>query len=164
MTTTVTAEPETAPPSALRRLVAELAKFGTVGIFGLVVQFGTLPLFLDVLPATRASMAATAVAIATNYVGYRYWVYRHTDKQTRSREITLFLIFSGVGLVVQTGIVYLMTELTGSSGKTVVMAFNLIGIGVATLFRFWSYRTWVFRAMPTAPAEPADGTGETDPR
>jgi hypothetical protein len=26
--------------------------------------------------------------------------------------------------------------------------FKFLGIGVATLFRFWSYRTWVFRALP----------------
>lgn len=148
MTTTVNAEPATAPTSAFRRLVNELAKFGTVGLFGLVVQFGTLPLFLDALPATRASMAATAVAIMTNYVGYRYWVYRNADKRTRSREITLFLIFSGIGLVIQTGMVYLLTEISGSHTKTMVMGFNLVGIGLATLFRFWSYRTWVFRAIP----------------
>jgi putative flippase GtrA len=149
MTTTISAE-TTAPPSVLRRLVAELAKFGVVGIVGLVVQFGTLPLMLDVLPATRATMASTAIAIATNYVGYRYWVYRDADKKTRSREITLFLVFSGIGLVIQTGMVYALTGITDMNGKTAVIAFNLIGIAVATLFRFWSYRTWVFRAVPAA--------------
>ncbi len=150
MTTTISAESAAAPPSVMRRLVGELAKFGIVGIVGLVVQFGTLPLMLDVLPATRATMASTGIAIATNYIGYRYWVYRDADKKTRSREITLFLVFSGVGLVIQTGMVYALTGITGMNGKTAVMAFNLVGIGIATLFRFWSYRTWVFRAVPAA--------------
>ena len=150
MTTTMSAESAAAPPSVMRRLVGELAKFGIVGIVGLVVQFGTLPLMLDVLPATRATMASTGIAIATNYIGYRYWVYRDADKKTRSREITLFLVFSGVGLVIQTGMVYALTGITGMNGKTAVMAFNLVGIGIATLFRFWSYRTWVFRAVPAA--------------
>src|SRR4051794_33887032 len=148
MTPVLTAEAEA--PSVLRRLVGELAKFGVVGIVGLAVQFSTLPLMLEVLPATRASMAATAVAICTNYLGYRYWVYRHADKKTRSREITLFLVFSGVGLVIQTGMVYALTGATGMTGKTAVMAFNLLGIAIATLFRFWSYRTWVFKAVPAA--------------
>lgn len=149
MTTTLTAE-SAEPQSVLRRLVGELAKFGVVGIIGLVVQFSTLPLMLEALPATRASMAATAVAICTNYIGYRYWVYRNADKKTRSREITLFLVFSGIGLVIQTGAVYALTGTTGMTGKTAVMGFNLLGIAVATLFRFWSYRTWVFKAVPTA--------------
>jgi hypothetical protein len=26
--------------------------------------------------------------------------------------------------------------------------FKFLGIGIATLFRFWSYRTWVFRTVP----------------
>ncbi|MGY0024496.1 hypothetical protein [Streptomyces sp. cg35] len=31
-------------------------------------------------------------------------------------------------------------------------AFNkFTGIGVATLFRFWSYRTWVFKRAPQVP-------------
>jgi putative flippase GtrA len=30
--------------------------------------------------------------------------------------------------------------------------FKFIGIGVATLFRFWSYRTWVFKALPAREA------------
>ncbi|MFC1416979.1 GtrA family protein [Streptacidiphilus cavernicola] len=150
MTTTINAEPAAAPPSVMRRLVGELAKFGIVGIVGLVVQFGTLPLMLDVLPATRATMASTGIAIATNYIGYRYWVYRDADKKTRSREIALFLLFSGIGLVIQTGMVYALTGMTGMNGKTAVMAFNLVGIAIATLFRFWSYRTWVFRAVPAA--------------
>ena len=30
--------------------------------------------------------------------------------------------------------------------------FKFVGIGVATLFRFWSYRTWVFRALPATEA------------
>ena len=160
MTTTLSAE-TTAPPSVLRRLVGELAKFGVVGIVGLVVQFSMLPLMLEVLPATRASMAATAIAICTNYIGYRYWVYRHADKKTRSREITLFLVFSGIGLVIQTGAVYGLTGLTGATGKTEVMAFNLLGIAVATLFRFWSYRTWVFKAVPAADPALAALTTET---
>jgi hypothetical protein len=30
--------------------------------------------------------------------------------------------------------------------------FKFVGIGVATLFRFWSYRSWVFKALPAREA------------
>ncbi|MFE1822675.1 GtrA family protein, partial [Streptomyces anulatus] len=30
--------------------------------------------------------------------------------------------------------------------------FKIVGIGVATLFRFWSYRTWVFKTLPAKEA------------
>ena len=31
--------------------------------------------------------------------------------------------------------------------------FKVLGIGIATLFRFWSYRSWVFKALPVEDEE-----------
>jgi putative flippase GtrA len=146
----------TRSPNILRRLAAELAKFGAVGIVGIVVQLGTLPLWSLALPATRATIAATLLAIGVNYIGYRYWVYRDADKQTRSREITLFLIFSGIGLVIQTGVVWCLTSSLHLDKGLPLMAFNLIGIGTATMFRFWAYRTFVFTGSKGGPVEEAE--------
>ncbi|MFC1414661.1 GtrA family protein [Streptacidiphilus sp. N1-12] len=150
MTTTISAESPAAPPSVLRRLINELAKFGVVGIVGVVVQLVVLVPLLDVMQTVRANIVATLIAIASNYVGYRYWVYRDADKKTRSREIMLFLLFSGIGLVVQNGVLYALTYGLDMKSKLASLAFTIIGIGVATLFRFWSYRTWVFKAVPAA--------------
>ncbi|MEZ0065277.1 putative flippase GtrA [Streptacidiphilus sp. MAP12-20] len=135
-------------PSALRRLANEVAKFGIVGISGLVIQLVALAVLLDFMQPVRANIVATLIAIATNYVGYRYWVYRDADKKTRSREITLFLIFSGVGLVIQNGVLFALTYGLGFHTKLENMICTVVGIGVATLFRFWAYRTWVFKAVP----------------
>ncbi|MHA6760420.1 GtrA family protein [Streptacidiphilus sp. PAMC 29251] len=150
MTTTISAETATTPPSVLRRLVNELAKFGVVGIVGVVVQLVVLVPLLDVMQTVRANIVATLIAIACNYVGYRYWVYRDADKKTRSREIMLFLVFSAVGLVIQNGVLYALTYGFDMKSKPASLAFTIVGIGVATLFRFWSYRTWVFKAVPAA--------------
>ncbi|MDP2014193.1 MAG: GtrA family protein, partial [Actinomycetota bacterium] len=30
---------------------------------------------------------------------------------------------------------------------------NVIGLGLGTLFRFWSYRKWVFPAVPNQPGD-----------
>jgi putative flippase GtrA len=136
--------------SALRRLANEVAKFGVVGISGVVVQMVTLAVLLDFMPnqPVRANVIATLIAIATNYVGYRYWVYRDADKKTRSREISLFLVFSAIGLVIQTAVLYALTYGLDLHSKPAKMAASIVGIGVATLFRFWAYRTWVFKAAP----------------
>jgi putative flippase GtrA len=149
MTTTLSRE-SAAPPTVLRRLAGELAKFGVVGLVGVGVQLVALIALLDVMPTVRANVVATLIAIACNYVGYRYWVYRDTDKKTRSREIMLFLLFSAIGLVIQNGVLYALTYGFDMKSKPASLAFTIVGIGVATLFRFWSYRTWVFRAVPAA--------------
>ncbi len=141
-------------PGALRtrldRLFREVAKFGAVGAVGVLVDLGVFNLvrhFSD-LPVVRASVVATVVAIAFNYVGFRYFTYRDRDKSSRTKEMSLFLVFSLIGLVIQNGLLYAATYGFGWDGPLASNFFKFFGIGVATLFRFWSYRTWVFRALP----------------
>ncbi|WP_434590500.1 GtrA family protein [Streptomyces sp. A5-4] len=135
----------------LDRLVRELAKFGAVGAVGFVVNaivFNVCVHYFD-LAVVRSGVIATAVAIGTNYLGNRYWTYRSSDKRGRSRELTLFLLFSGVGLVIENGVLALSHYGLGfTSTLADNVAKNVIGLGIATVFRFWSYRTWVFRETP----------------
>ncbi|MEV0034849.1 GtrA family protein [Streptomyces sp. NPDC050804] len=141
----------------LDRLVREVAKFGAVGGAGLLVNLLVFNLVRHTtpLPVVRASVLATVVAIAFNYVGFRYFTYRDRDKNRRTKELSLFLLFSTVGLVIENGVLYTATY--GFDWDTPLQSnvFKFLGIGVATLFRFWSYRTWVFRTLP--------GTGRTGP-
>ncbi|MFI9806201.1 GtrA family protein [Streptomyces sp. NPDC052301] len=141
--------------SGLQRLVREVAKFGAVGGAGVLVNLGVFNLVRHVstLPVVRASIIATVVAIAFNYVGFRYWTYRDRDKHGRTKELTLFLFFSAIGLVIENGVLYLATYGLGWDSPLQSNVFKFIGIAVATLFRFWSYRTWVFRALPAQEAE-----------
>ncbi|MFF5440587.1 GtrA family protein [Streptomyces achromogenes] len=143
------------PRSArLQRLVRELLKFGAVGGAGVLVNLGVFNLVrnLSDLPVVRASIIATIVAIVFNYVGFRYWTYRDRDRGGRTRELVLFLLFSAAGLVIENGVLYLATYGFGWDTPLQSNVFKFVGIGVATLFRFWSYRTWVFRALPAGQA------------
>ncbi|MEU6736584.1 GtrA family protein [Streptomyces physcomitrii] len=134
----------------LRQLTGELAKFGAVGGAGLLVNLLVFNLVRQVtdLQVVRASVIATVVAIVFNYLGFRYFTYRDRDKSGRTKELTLFLLFSAVGLVIENGVLYTATYGFGWDSPLQSNIFKFLGIGVATLFRFWSYRTWVFRALP----------------
>ncbi|MFG3119964.1 GtrA family protein [Streptomyces sp. NPDC048197] len=154
--------------SRLEALTREVVKFGAVGGAGVVVNFAVFNLVrhLTEVPVVRASIIATVVATGTNYIGYRYFTYRDRDKQGRTKELTLFLLFSAVGLVIENGLLYIATY--GFHWDTPLQNnfFKFLGIGLATLFRFWSYRTWVFRTLPareaieTAESFLADGADE----
>ncbi|MCT7355026.1 GtrA family protein [Streptomyces sp. 15-116A] len=157
--------------SGLRRLFQEVAKFGAVGGAGLLVNLGVFNLVRAVtdLPVVRASVIATIVAIIFNYIGFRYFTYRDRDKSGRTREMSLFLVFSVVGLVIENGVLYTATYGFGWDSPLQSNIFKFLGIGVATLFRFWSYRTWVFRALPvrepvTGPVAKGDGRPRTKQR
>ncbi|KUN15767.1 hypothetical protein AQJ11_42720 [Streptomyces corchorusii] len=152
--------------SGLQRLVREVVKFGAVGGAGVLVNLGVFNLVRHVsdLPVVRASIIATVVAIVFNYVGFRYWTYRDRDKSGRTKELTLFLLFSAIGLVIENGVLYLATYGFGWDSPLQSNVFKFVGIGVATLFRFWSYRSWVFRALPAREtAVSAESILERDP-
>ncbi|GGZ71061.1 GtrA family protein [Streptomyces bluensis] len=135
-------------------LAREIAKFGAVGGTGLLVNLGVFNLVRQVtdLPVVRASVVSTFVAIVFNYVGFRYFTYRDRDKSGRTKELTLFLFFSVIGLVIENGVLYTATYGFGWDSPLQSNVFKFLGIGIATLFRFWSYRTWVFRALPAKEA------------
>ncbi|MEU2507774.1 GtrA family protein [Streptomyces sp. NPDC007863] len=145
-------------PGALRMRLAllgrEVAKFGVVGGLGVLVNLAVFNLVRHTteLPVVRASVIATVVAIAFNYVGFRYFTYRDRDKSGRTKEMSLFLLFSLVGLVIENGVLYAATYGLGWNGPLASNFFKFFGIGLGTLFRFWSYRTWVFRALPAKEA------------
>ncbi|WP_371540189.1 MULTISPECIES: GtrA family protein [unclassified Streptomyces] len=147
----VAAQPPKAPPPKAR----EVVKFAAVGVSGVAVNLLVFNLVRHTtsIPVVSASVIATVVSIIFNYTGLRYFAYRDRDKSGCTREMGLFLLFSAIGLVIENGILYLATYGFGWDSPLQSNVFKFIGIGVATLFRFWSYRTWVFRVIPAAPDE-----------
>ncbi|MFF2523600.1 GtrA family protein [Streptomyces liangshanensis] len=143
----------------LDRLAREAAKFGAVGAVGLLVNLVVFNLVRHGtgVPVVRAGILATVVAIVFNYVGFRHFTYRDRDKTRRTKELSLFLLFSVVGLVIENGILYAATYGFGWDTPLQSNVFKFLGIGVATLFRFWSYRSWVFLSVP----RPEDEAGES---
>ncbi|CAL9550776.1 GtrA family protein [Streptomyces sp. NPDC090994] len=151
----------TAPPAArgalrqrLEGVLREVLKFGAVGGAGVLVNLLVFNLVRHTtdLQVVRASIVATVVSIVFNYVGFRYFTYRDRDKSGRTKEMSLFLLFSAVGLVIENGVLYTATYGFGWDSPLQSNIFKFVGIGVATLFRFWSYRSWVFRALPARDA------------
>lgn len=141
----------------VRGLAREIARFGAVGGLGVLVNLGVFNLIRQVtdLQVVRASVIATLVAIVTNYLGFRYFAYRDRADRTgagRTRELGLFVAFSAIGLVIENGILFTATYGFHWDGPLASNFFKFTGIGIATVFRFWSYRTWVFKALPVPSA------------
>ncbi|MFG2903445.1 GtrA family protein [Kitasatospora sp. NPDC048286] len=136
-------------------------KFAIVGVTGVIVNAGVFWVCLKTTGPINSfsGYIATSVAIGTNYLGYRYWLYRDRDAASRKREITLFLIFSGIGMLIENGINAFSVHVLGYSSPTSqLIAKNVIGLIAGTTFRFFSYRTWVFKALPETEQEvTADG-------
>ncbi|WP_093837812.1 GtrA family protein [Streptomyces aidingensis] len=178
-TATGTAGPRTLR-ARLRGLLREAAKFGTVGALGFLVNVAVFNLAAQAagLGPLQSGVLATSAAITTNYLGNRHWTYRHADKSGRRREAGRFLLFSGAGMLLENGVLAIShygLDLTSPLADNI--AKNVVGLGIGSLFRFWSYRTWVFHgartrhavtaAAPegrrTGPAGPADAADPAAP-
>ena len=137
-----------------QRLIHEAAKFGVVGVVGVFITNGGYALLHNTfgLGPVTATTIATIVATAISYVANRYWSFRHRERTSVAREGVIFFVLNGIGLLIQDAVVafnyYILSN--GHNKAAEFIALNA-GIALATLFRFWSYRKWVW-------AEPADGT------
>jgi putative flippase GtrA len=133
--------------SRLERLVREVAKFGAVGAVGFLVNVAVFNLCIHTLQLApiRSGVISQLVAIVTNYLGNRYWTYRHTDKRRMHRETVRFFFFSGIALVIENAVLAVSHYGMGyTSPLADNIAKNVVGLGIGTVFRFWTYRTWVF--------------------
>ena len=61
------------------------------------------------------------------------------------REFALFVLFSAIALGIAVACLAVSHYVLGlTSPLADNIAANVVGLGLATTFRFWSYRRWVF--------------------
>lgn len=137
-----------APVAAPRRLAAlrELLRFGTVGTVGTVITIGGANLMRARVwesPITTV-LVPTMVATLFSYLANRHWTFRHRDSTGSGREMALFFGLNGVGMLIQalcTGFTFYTLGLHDAVSYNVAL---LVGLGLASGWRYWSYRKWVF--------------------
>lgn len=127
----------------------EVAKFGTVGAFAFVVDNGLWwLLYHGVLEgsATKARLISASAATLFSWVANRFWTFRRRRQNNVTRELVLFLIINGVGIVISSGFTWVAQYPLGITDAKWLGFAGIVGIGVATILRFFAYRFWVFNA------------------
>jgi putative flippase GtrA len=148
-----------------QRLIHEAAKFGVIGAIAfLVTTVGTNLLHFQVgLGPNTSNVIATIVATFVSYAGNRYWTFRHREGSTMAREYMVFFVLNGIGLAIQLACISITYYLLGLTDKLSYNIALIIGIALGTLFRFWSYRKWVWVEPPTAGTPAAAGGRQQAP-
>ena len=143
-------------PQRVRSLVPEVSAFAVIGAANSVLYFVIFNMTLT-MGAVKATVVANVVTVALAYVAHRYWTYRSRAKTQASREALLFVGFNLAGTVIQSGVVGVAKYGFGLSETTDRLWLNvatMLGIGLGMVFRFWAYRTLVFRPHPADHAQP----------
>ncbi|TBN55933.1 GtrA family protein [Glaciihabitans arcticus] len=140
----------------MRALLAQLTRFGLVGLVGLVIDVSVFnALVLTVLSADTlhegplvAKIISTSLAIVANWLGNRHWTFASVGRRHWLREGIEFAVVSVGGMLISLGCLWVSHYALGfTSVLADNIATNVIGLGLGTAFRFTLYRLWVFSAL-----------------
>lgn len=138
-------------------LIHEAAKFGVVGLAAMVIDVGLFNLLmygggqglLSGKPLT-AKVVSVVAAATFAYFGNRFWTFRDRASTGHAREYVLFFALNGIGMGIALGCLWLSHYAFGlTSPLADNISANGVGLVLGTLFRFFSYRKWVFRKATT---------------
>lgn len=151
---------------AVRLLVHEVLKFGTVGAINFVLDVGLFNLLrLEVMPGKPLTCKAisTAIAATSSYFMNRHWTWRHRARTGVARELPLFVVLSAVGLgIAESCLIFSHYVLGFHSLFADNVSANGFGLVLGMLWRFWAFKRWVF--LPDDPErddEAAEATVRT---
>jgi putative flippase GtrA len=138
---------------AMDVVAREMVKFGAVGAAAFVVDIGAFNLLrfgvgdggpLEFKPLT-AKVVSTVCATLVAWLGNRLWTFRHRRRTAVHHELALFVLFNAIGMAIAVGclgVSHYVLDLRSPLADNV--SANGVGLVLGTLFRFWSYRSFVF--------------------
>jgi putative flippase GtrA len=144
-----------------RILVKEVAAFGVVSSVAFVIQIGLLYALLHqhMGPLTANAIAVVA-ATAVAYFGNRHYSFSHRARTGLARETSIFFAINAVAFALSEVMVAVAAYPLGyRNNPHVIVAVTIASIAIGTLFRFWSYKRFVFLHPDKVQARNVDFAG-----
>lgn len=140
--------------TVIREAVPQLATFGGVGLLAFVVDVGGYNLLrATVMPdhVIWAKVVSVSIATGVAWLGHRYLTFRSTRRPAVAKELALFVLANGGGLLIAAGCLFVSHYVFGfTSALADNISGNVIGLVLGTLFRYFTYRFLVFRTPQEA--------------
>lgn len=127
-------------------LLKELSAFGIVGAINFVVDlaiFNGLH-FGEGVGVLTSKVVSTSVSTTLAYFMNRHWSFSHRARTGLRREYALFFGLNLIALLIALAVLGFTHYVLGYTDELSINVANVIGIGLGTIFRFWSYKRWVF--------------------
>ena len=135
----------------LAPMAQELLKFVVVGGFCFVLDTVlSTALFQGGIGPTTSKIVSTVVATVVSYLGNRLWSFSHRvdDDRGHRQDLLIYSAINVLGLIITLIPVDVTHYLLGEKSTLAFSVSSVAGTLVATVFRFWAYRRYVFVAEP----------------
>jgi putative flippase GtrA len=154
------------------QLANQLLAFALVGGVGFVLDFAVFNFLRLTLLAPEvhhegpilAKTISTAVAIAANWAGNRYWTFGPHRRSDSGAEAIEFLAVSLLGMGVGLGCLWVSHYMLGFTSLLADnISSNVVGLLLGSVVRFALYRHWVYHPERRgAPDRPPRARWETE--
>ncbi len=145
----------------LRERLREVARFLVVGGVAFVVDLGLFNLLMygpgHVLGHKPLTSKVISVVAATlvSWVGNRLWTFSAHRTDRHVRELVLYGVINAVGALLPVATLALSRYALHQAGPLEDNVATVVGIAIATVFRYVGYKLWVFTGTPDTEAAPA---------
>ncbi|MDP3779104.1 MAG: GtrA family protein [bacterium] len=137
----------------------QFAKFGVVGVLNTLIDFGTLNIISIITGVTGGliiggvNVPGVALALTNAYFWNKFWVFNHRDNKGALNDVPKFLLVSGIGIVVNSGVVILITSypVTFVDSKTLLNIAKLGATVFSLVWNFLGYKFIVFKSEEAGP-------------
>ena len=139
--------------------ILQFAKFVVVGVLNTAIDFGVLNIISLVTGFTSGfiiggvNIPGVALALTNAYLWNKLWVFGARDGKGLFHDLPKFLLISGIGVVINSGIVILATSYPVQSidAQTWLNVAKIMATGFSLVWNFLGYKFIVFSKKPDVP-------------
>ncbi|MFC6712873.1 GtrA family protein [Branchiibius cervicis] len=150
----MTVDASVSPETGRRPDFSRLVRFAVIGLLGLITDVGGFNVLRYLGPdghgvmyhyVLGAKFISSTLGVVVAWLGNRYWVFPDTRRDKLHHEFVAFTVVCMIGVAISLVCLWISHYLMGlTSQLDDNVSANVIGLVLATAFRYWGYKRFVF--------------------